>query len=65
MNTMVKCITTLHVLIMIGIDMEQRILQLENLLHKQEVEIRRLSNAIERMSTAITAVRMNETRKKK
>lgn len=62
---MVKCITTLHVLIMIGIDMEQRILQLENLLHKQEVEIRRLSNAIERMSTAITAVRMNETRKKK
>lgn len=45
--------------------MEQRILQLENLLHKQEVEIRRLSNAIERMSTAITAVRMNETRKKK
>jgi len=45
--------------------MEQRILQLENLLHKQEVEIRRLSNAIERMSTAITAVSMNETRKKK
>ena len=62
---MVKCITTLHVLIMIGIDMEQRIIQLENLLHKQEIEIRRLSNAIERMSTAMTAVRMNETRKKK
>ena len=62
---MVKCITTLHVLIMIGIDMEQRIIQLENLLYKQEIEIRRLSNAIERMSTAMTAVRMNETRKKK
>ena len=45
--------------------MEQRILQLEDLLHKQEVEIRRLSNAIERMSTAITAVRMNETKGKK
>ena len=45
--------------------MEQRILQLEDLLHKQEVEIRRLSNAIERMSTAITAVRMNESKGKK
>lgn len=43
--------------------MEQRIIQLENLLHKQEIEIRRLSNAIERMSTAMTAVRMNEKRK--
>ena len=45
--------------------MEQRILQLENLLHGQEVEIRRLSNAIERMSTAMTAVRMNESKGKK
>ena len=45
--------------------MEQRILQLEDLLHKQEKEIRRLSNAIERMSTAITAVRMNESKGKK
>ena len=40
--------------------MQQRILQLENLLHEQEVEIKRLSNAIERISIAMTAVRMED-----
>jgi hypothetical protein len=39
--------------------------RLEMLVHKQSIEITRLSNAIERISAAMTAVRMNESRGKK
>ena len=39
--------------------------RLEMLVHKQSIEITRLSNAIERISTAMTAVRMNETPRRK
>tara|TARA_R110001599_G_scaffold134483_2_gene312460 strand:+ start:650 stop:790 length:141 start_codon:yes stop_codon:yes gene_type:complete len=43
----------------------QLIARLEMKLHKQQNEIDRLSNAIERISTAMTAVRMNESKGKK
>ena len=39
--------------------------RLDMLVHKQGIEIKRLSNAIERISTAMTAVRMNESKGKK
>ena len=38
---------------------------LEMIIDKQEKELTRLSNAIERISIAMTAVRMNESRGKK
>ncbi len=39
--------------------------RLDMLVHKQGIEIKRLSNAIERISVAMTAVRMNESKGKK
>jgi len=39
--------------------------RLDMLVHKQGIEIKRLSNAIERISIAMTAVRMNELKGKK
>ena len=39
--------------------------RLDMLVHKQGIEIKRLSNAIERISIAMTAVRMNESKGKK
>ena len=38
---------------------------LEMIIDKQSKELTRLSNAIERISVAMTAVRMNESRGKK
>ena len=39
--------------------------RLDMLVHKQGIEIKRLYNAIERISVAMTAVRMNESKGKK
>lgn len=47
------------------IDTQQKFQILETIIDKQEKELTRLSNAIERISTAMTALRMNESRGKK
>jgi len=47
------------------IDTQQKFQILETIIDKQEKELTRLSKAIERISIAMTAVRMNESRGKK
>ena len=47
------------------IDTQQKFQILETIIDKQEKELTRLSNAIERISAAMTAVRMNESKGKK
>ena len=46
-------------------DTQQKFQMLEMIIDKQSKELTRLSNAIERISIAMTAVRMNESKGKK
>ena len=48
-----------------NIDTQQKFQMLEMIIDKQSKELTRLSNAIERISIAMTAVRMNESKGKK
>ena len=49
----------------VDIDTQQKFQMLEIVIDKQSKELTRLSNAIERISIAMTAVRMNESKGKK
>ena len=49
----------------VDIDTQQKFQILEMIIDKQSKELTRLSNAIERISAAMTAVRMNESKGKK
>ena len=49
----------------VNIDTQQKFQMLEMIIDKQSKELTRLSNAIERISIAMTAVRMNESKGKK
>ena len=49
----------------VDIDTQQKFQILEMIIDKQSKELTRLSNAIERICIAMTAVRMNESKGKK